>query len=82
MPTELPSNNTRVQPSGAKRIRLDKPPPSNKVSDKAIFPTGGKTPLEAAMAAATTYVAMLHIKLQPFLTNLIRQVLKDASAYH
>jgi hypothetical protein len=34
------------------------------------------------MAAATTYVETLHKKLQPFLTDLIRQVLKDASAYH
>ncbi len=77
-----PSNNTRVQPLGAKRIRLDEAPPSNEVSDKAIPPTGGKTLLEAAMAAATTYIVTLHKKLQPFLTNLIRQVLKDALAYH
>jgi hypothetical protein len=82
MLTKLPSNDTRVQPLGAKWIRLDKAPPSNKVSDNAITPTGGKTPLEAAMAAATTYVATLHKKLQLFLTNLIQQVLKDALAYH
>jgi hypothetical protein len=79
---ELLSNDIRVQPLGTKRIRLDEAPPSNKVSEKAIPPTGGKTPLEAAMAAATTYIATLHKKLQLFLTNLIRQVLKDASAYH
>jgi hypothetical protein len=34
------------------------------------------------MATATTYDETLHKKLQPFLTDLIRQVLKDASAYH
>ncbi len=83
MLTESPSDDTRMQPSGAKRIRLDKASPSDEASDKAIPPTGGKTtPLEAAMAAATTYVETLHKKLQPFLTDLIRQVLKDASAYH
>ena len=82
MLTESPSDNTRMQPSGAKRIRLDEVSPSNKASDKAIPPTGGKTPLEAAMAAAITYVEMLHKKLQPFLTDLIQKVLKDASAYH
>jgi len=79
---ELPFDDTRMQPSGAKRIRLDEASSSNETSDKAIPPTGGKTSLEAAMAAATTYVEMLHKKLQPFLTDLIRQVLKDASAYH
>ena len=34
------------------------------------------------MAAATTYVEMLHNKLQPFLHDLIRHVLKDASTFH
>jgi hypothetical protein len=34
------------------------------------------------MAAATTYVETLHRKLQPFLLDLIRQVLKDASTFH
>ena len=34
------------------------------------------------MAAAKTYVKTLHKKLQPFLNDLIRQVLKDASASH
>jgi hypothetical protein len=77
---EVLPNNNRVQPLGAKRIRLEEASPSNKASDKAIPPTGGKTLLEAAMAAATTYVKMLHMKLQPFLTNLIQKVLKDASA--
>jgi hypothetical protein len=38
--------------------------------------------LEAALAAAQIYVAMLHVKLQPFLKNLIGCVLKDASAFH
>ncbi len=55
---------------------------SNEVTEQAIPPIGGKTPLEAAMAAANTYVATLHTKLQPFLTDLIRQVLKDMSAFH
>ncbi len=82
MLTELPSNHTRVQPSGAKQIRLNEASPNNKASDKAIPPTGGRTPLEAAMAAAITYVETLHKKLQPFHTDLIRQVCKDASAYH
>jgi hypothetical protein len=34
------------------------------------------------MAAATTYVETLHKKLQPFLLDLIRQVLKDASTFY
>jgi hypothetical protein len=42
----------------------------------------GTTPLEAAMAAAATYVKMLQKKLQPFLLNLIQQVLKDTSTFH
>jgi hypothetical protein len=79
---ELPSDDNRMQPLGDKRIRLKEASPSNKASDKAIPPSAGKTPLEAAMATATTYAKMLHAKLQPFLTNLIGQVLKDASAYH
>jgi hypothetical protein len=78
---ELPSNDPEAQPLGAKRIRF-KDLPSTKVSDKAIPPMQGKTPLEAAMAAATTYVETLHKKLQPFLLDLIRQVLKDASTFH
>ena len=81
MLTELPSDNTRVQPSSATRVYF-KDSPSNEMTEKAIPPTGGKTPLEAAMAAANTYVEMLHKKLQPFLTDLIRQVLKDASVSH
>jgi hypothetical protein len=76
------SNDTRVQPLGAKRFCFNEASPSNEVSDKAIPLTGGKTPLEAAMAAAITHVETLHKKLQPFLTNLIQQVLKDASTYH
>ena len=71
MLTKLLSNDTRVQPLGAKWIHLDEASPSNEVSDKAIPPTGDKTPLEAAMAATTTCDAALHEKLQPFLTNLI-----------
>jgi hypothetical protein len=34
------------------------------------------------MAAAATYIEMLHKKLQPFLLDLIRQVLKDVSTFH
>ncbi len=34
------------------------------------------------MAAATTYVEMLHKKLQPFLLDLIRQVLKEVLTFH
>ncbi len=81
MLTESPSDNPRLQPLGAKRIRI-KDPPSPKVSDKAIPPMQGKTQLEAAMAAATTYIETLHKKLQPFLHDLIQQVLKDASTFH
>jgi hypothetical protein len=76
---ESPSDDTRVQPS-CKRVSFDTQ--SNEASDNAIPPTGHKTPLEAAMAAAITYVETLHNKLQPFLTDLIRQVLKDASIFH
>ena len=77
-----PSDNTRVQPSSAMRVYFNEAFPHNEATDKAIPPTGGKTPLEAAMAAANTYVETLHKKLQPFLTDLIRQVLKDASVSH
>ncbi len=80
MLTKPPSGDTRVQPLGAKWIRLNEASPSNKASDKATPPTGGKTLLEAAVAVAFTYVETLHKKLQPFLTNLIRQVFKAASA--
>jgi hypothetical protein len=66
----------------SKRVPLVTDSPSNKASDKAIPPTSGKTPLEAAMATATTYTAMLHQKLQPFLNDLIRCILKNASAFH
>ena len=82
MLTESPSDDTRVQPSSATRVFFNEASTRNKVTDKAIPPTGGKTPLEAAMAAANTYVETLHKKLQPFLTDLIRQVLKDASVSH
>ncbi len=34
------------------------------------------------MAAVQIYIAMLHVKLQPFLKDLIGHVLKDASAFH
>jgi hypothetical protein len=66
---------------GTKRIRLNDLP-ITKVADKAIPLMQGTTPLEAAMAAAATYVETLHKKLQPFLLDLIRQVLKDASTFH
>ena len=78
MLTESPSDDTRVQPSSATRVHFNEVSPRNEATDKAIPPTG-KTPLEAAMAAANNYVETLHKKLQPFLTNLIQQVLKDAS---
>ena len=82
MLTESPSDDTRVQPSSAMRVYFNEASTRNEATDKAIPPTGGKTPLEAAMAAANTYVEMLHKKLRPFLTDLIRQVLKDASVSH
>ena len=82
MLTESPSNDTRVQPLSATWVYFNEASSRKEATDKAIPPTGGKTPLEAAMAAATTYVETLHKKLQPFLTDLIRQLLKDASAYH
>jgi hypothetical protein len=82
MQSELPSNETMVQPLIAKRVRLAADSPSDEASYKAIPPTSGETPLEAAMAAATTYTATLHKKLQPFLNDLIRCILKDALAFH
>jgi hypothetical protein len=82
MQSESPSNKTMVQPLIAKRVRLAADSPSDEASDKAIPPTSGKSPLEAAMTAATTYTATLHQKLQPFLNDLIQCVLKDASAFH
>ncbi len=72
---ELPSNNTRVQLLGAKRICLDKASPSNEASDKAIPPARGNTPLEAAMATATTYVKTLHKN-----SNLSLPILFDKSS--
>ena len=83
MLTDSLSDDTRVQPSSATRVYFNDASTRNEATDKAIPPTGGKTPLEAAMAAANTYVEMLHKKLRPFLTDLIRQeVLKDASVSH
>jgi len=82
MLTESPSDDTRVQPSSATRVYFNEASTRNEATDKAIPPTGGKTPLEAAMVAANTYVEMLHKKLRPFPTDLIRQVLKDASVSH
>ena len=79
---ESPSDDTRVQPSCAMRVYFNEASTRNEATDKAIPPNGGKTPLEAAMAAANTYVETLHKKLRPFLTDLIRQVLKDASVSH
>ena len=66
----------------ATRVHFDETPTCAKATDKAIHPTRGKTLLEAAMAAANTYVKMLHETLQPFLTDLIRHVFKDASVFH
>ena len=79
---ESPSNDTRVQPSSATRVHFNEASLRDEATGNAIPPTGGKTPLEAAMAAANTYAEMLHKKLQPFLTDLIRQVLKDAPISH
>ena len=79
---ELPSDDTRKQPSFATQVYFEETSPRNEDIDKAIPPTGRKVPLEAAMAAANTYVETLHKKLQPFLKDLIRQVLKDASVSH
>jgi hypothetical protein len=78
---ELLSDNTSVQPLSAMRVHFNENSKRNEDTDKAIPPTG-KAPLEAAMAAANTYVKTLHKKLQPFLTNLIRQVIKDALLSH
>ena len=82
MQSESPSDDTMAQPSTATRVHFNEISTRNEATDKAIPPTGTKTPLEAAMAAATAYVETLHEKLQPFLTDLIRQVLKDASVSH
>jgi hypothetical protein len=81
MLSESPSDDTRVQPLSAMRVHFNEASLCNKETDKAIPPTG-KTALEAAMAAANTYVETLHKKLQPFLTDLIRQVIVDASHSH
>ena len=63
-------------------VYFEETSPRNKDTDKAVTPTGRKVPLEAAMAAANTYVETLHKKLQPFLKDLIRQVLTDTSFSH
>jgi hypothetical protein len=66
----------------AKRTLFEEPL-SIKVSGKATTqPTQVTSPLEAALAAAQIYVAMLHEKLQPFLKDLIGHVLKNSSAFH
>jgi hypothetical protein len=38
--------------------------------------------MEAAMAAAKTFITTLHPKLQAFVQDLISGVLKDASKFH
>jgi hypothetical protein len=38
--------------------------------------------LEAAMAAAKTFIVTLHPKLQHFVQDLIGGILKDASKFH
>ena len=81
MLSESPSDKTRVQPSSTTRVYFNEASQCDEETDKAIPPTG-KTALEAAMAAANTYVETLHKKLQPFLTDLIRQVIVDASHSH
>ncbi len=77
---ELLSDDTRVQPSSAARVYF-KVSPRDEATDKATQPES-KTPLESAMAAAHTYVKTLHKKLQPFLNDLIQQVLMDALVSH
>ena len=79
MLTEPSSDDNRVQPSSATRVYFNEASLRSEATDKAIPPTGSKSVLEAAMAAANTYIETLHKKLQPFLTDLIRQVLKDMS---
>jgi hypothetical protein len=82
MHPESPSNAMSTQPLGARRIWFKEPLPT-KVSGKATTqPTRVTSALEAALAAAQTYVAMPHVKLQPFLKDLIGHILKDASAFH
>ncbi len=79
---ESPSDDTRKQPLFATQVYFEKTSPRDEDTDKAIHPTGREDPLEAAMAAANTYIETLHKKLQPFLKDLIRQVLTDLSVSH
>ena len=82
MLTESPSKTNRSRPQGtSKRIRLNKEMTEGPES-AATTPTRGTTPLEAAMAAAKTFIATLHPKLQAFVQDLIGGVLKDASKFH
>jgi len=81
MLSESPSDETRVQPSNAMIVYFNEASQCDEETDKAIPPTG-KTALEAAMAAANTYVETLHKKLQPFLADLIQHVLTDALLSH
>ena len=81
MLSEATSDDTRVQPLSALLVYFNEASICDEETDKAIPPTG-KTALEAAMAAANTYVETLHKKLQPFLTDIIRQVIVDASHSH
>ncbi len=57
------------------QVYFNEAPTCNEATDKAIPPTGGKTPLEAAMVAANTYVETLHKN-----SNLSLPILFDKSS--
>jgi hypothetical protein len=79
--TELLSKTNRLHPQGtSKRIHHRKE--TAKGPESATYPTQGTTPLEAAMAAAKTFIVTLHPKLQHFVQDLIGGILKDASKFH
>ena len=67
MLTESPSKTNRLHPQGT----------SNQISLSEET-----TPLKAAMAAANTFIVMLHPKLQQCVKDLIGGVLQDASKFH
>jgi hypothetical protein len=82
MHPESPSDVMSTQLLGTKRIRFEEPLPTGVLGKATTQPTCVTSPLKAALATAQTYVATLHVKLQPFLKDHIGCVLKDASTFH
>jgi hypothetical protein len=81
MLAELLSESNRLRPQGTSK-RICHCEETVEGPESATHPTQGTTPLEAAMAAAKTFIVTLHPKLQSFVPDLIGGILKDASKFH